>query len=899
MAPKKVWRKSGEVVSDEAPSEKKVWRKSACASDKASTKEGKEVVPSGSREAEWQDCVRIDEGARQVKVEMAGWALEDDDMDEWCSWFGAHLERAAVRTAVGTSVKFTAKEVDFSDNELTSVGMTKLLDVLMKYQIAVLILKLHHNRIISAGNLSMFLAACKGTLRELHLSHNELSTSAAGQIMIAAAAVKDADGNPSYPQPTKGGEGLTPFWLRMEQNFIDHKLLSEAVESAFAELGRPGRLFCSINGRGCTPRCCMRYRDDPPAVHVKFLANQRPRLEKTEREEVEIFEEVRKMLPPLPASSPSHTTSGPQGSNAISKGRGRGKHLAVGAAPGAAAPTGAPTAATAGAARAEQVRGATRVWKVKEALPSEEAPQAKLEKKNSFAARALPKALRELWQRETSRDAAPPICTVGRAEKEVEAPCTQPPSVAEAKPGEATASLEALQGEAEDHVEPPPEDCLLDRVQPCESTTVSEGETRSSSEPAQEGSCSQSSHSGLDAMQEALVTPSETPEGSEQPLGTDQAPALDSTEQAPARDGERAEVEEARAAAGAPSQPQLLDVQPLEKTLPRPPSQPPTLDGQFIEKTLPEPPSQPPALDKQPAEKMLPVPPSKPPVLESQPMEKTLPEPPTQPPALDSVPAEKMLPEPPEELWKSIMYNDENPGRKGNPAAAEVVVPGHKFNPAAAEFVPGHKLPTSAKVSATIRSFVLNPQAPTFIPTMTAPSKLATSAAVKAVAPSSPTRSAPVPREARSAVARAAAARSQEAVESSARAVLSAIRAARASQMRNSGSHSLALMDDDDSDDGVGIASVAWSSAGEDASVALRETSRPPLTFWRRVLAGGLFCAPQQLLLAFLQQPRNLPGSSDRRHLFVHSRATLYVLAIALSSFMLRLVLRAAAKRRK
>lgn len=227
-------------------------------------------------EIAWEACVHIDEGMQHLKIGMAGWGMDDQQMGDWCAWFEGHLQKAVSASPCKLGQRYTAKEVDFSENKLTSFGMSRLLKMLRESKVVVLILKLHHNRVQGTEELREFLTWCQGMLRELHLSHNQLDTRAAGEIILAAAAVTNLTGDHCYPQRQCGALTCSaPLWLRLEQNYIDPRLMSQQVEPAFAELHRAGRLLCSINGWGCTPRCCMRYWDAPPAVHVKFLANQR------------------------------------------------------------------------------------------------------------------------------------------------------------------------------------------------------------------------------------------------------------------------------------------------------------------------------------------------------------------------------------------------------------------------------------------------------------------------------------------------------------------------------------------------------------------------------------------------------------------------------------------------
>jgi len=163
--------------------------------------------------------------------------------------------------------------------------MSRLLKTLQDCNIVALVLKLHHNRLQGSGALASFLEFCQGSLKELHLSHNELDTQAAAEIMLGAAAAKEPNGNHCYPQPMNGSSGsAAPLWLRLERNMVDPRLLTEQVEPAFAALNRSSNLLCSSSRCGCTPRCCMKHRDNPPAVHIKFLLSQKWMSEEADEE---------------------------------------------------------------------------------------------------------------------------------------------------------------------------------------------------------------------------------------------------------------------------------------------------------------------------------------------------------------------------------------------------------------------------------------------------------------------------------------------------------------------------------------------------------------------------------------------------------------------------------------
>eukprot|EP00928_Gymnodinium_smaydae_P034885 TRINITY_DN24635_c0_g1_i1.p1 TRINITY_DN24635_c0_g1~~TRINITY_DN24635_c0_g1_i1.p1 ORF type:complete len:877 (+),score=186.42 TRINITY_DN24635_c0_g1_i1:272-2902(+) len=225
-----------------------------------------------AQQSAWRTCVRIHEGRNEVSIGMSGWGMTDQDIVSWCDWFVSHLRK----TRGKNSERLLAKEINFSKNQLTALGVRSLLETLHDLDISPVVLQIHHNRLSTGGDIARFLAVNGGALRELHLSHNDLDTEAVMDIIFAAAAAKDEHGEFLYPHQN-GARNAAPLWMRLEQNFVDCDLLKERVEEASRQLQRPGRVLCSVTDKGCTPHSCNRHRLDPPAIHAKSVSNQRRR----------------------------------------------------------------------------------------------------------------------------------------------------------------------------------------------------------------------------------------------------------------------------------------------------------------------------------------------------------------------------------------------------------------------------------------------------------------------------------------------------------------------------------------------------------------------------------------------------------------------------------------------
>ena len=113
----------------------------------------------------------------------------------WSEWFKTNLS-----TLAGGNRKAAGGEVNFSENEITSIGLSHLVGVFQEIGMTVSTLKLHKNMIESADALVEFLNWKAGCLKELHLSHNRLDTTAAKNIIVAAVFATDEQNAPKYPR---------------------------------------------------------------------------------------------------------------------------------------------------------------------------------------------------------------------------------------------------------------------------------------------------------------------------------------------------------------------------------------------------------------------------------------------------------------------------------------------------------------------------------------------------------------------------------------------------------------------------------------------------------------------------------------------------------------------------
>eukprot|EP00931_Biecheleriopsis_adriatica_P067322 TRINITY_DN4147_c0_g1_i3.p1 TRINITY_DN4147_c0_g1~~TRINITY_DN4147_c0_g1_i3.p1 ORF type:complete len:644 (+),score=127.25 TRINITY_DN4147_c0_g1_i3:56-1987(+) len=227
----------------------------------------------GSLETLWASRVIFEPGAGQLKLGMSRLAMTDEGAKSWCSWFRTYL-------ASIDAIEPWVAQVDFAENRLTAKGLGYLLETFRTCEVAVIVLKLHHNRIAEGGSLAAFLRR-SSSLQELHLSHNDLDAKASAEIIAASAAATDSEGNHSYPRHTSS-RGLAPLWVRLEQNLVDYEELGEIMATTYPHLSRAGspKLFCDASSKWCTPHSCavaQQAQAAPPVVHLKNLYQQRRR----------------------------------------------------------------------------------------------------------------------------------------------------------------------------------------------------------------------------------------------------------------------------------------------------------------------------------------------------------------------------------------------------------------------------------------------------------------------------------------------------------------------------------------------------------------------------------------------------------------------------------------------
>jgi hypothetical protein len=226
---------------------------------------------------------------------MSGWNMTDEDMQQWCAWFRDHLNWIACSKHTNQKWNIWASDVNFSENWLTAVGVSELLETLAYLQVDVVVLKLFKNQISNGKALATYLGKCNGSLHEIHLSHNDLDAESAVEIIVAAASATNQQGHSLYPWRAENamwsarcGQPVgCPLWLRLEHNYVDYQRLNDTLDAKLSKLGTSrDRVLCEAAKTSCTSRLCTASRQRrgneggskpmaAPAVHVPYIWKQR------------------------------------------------------------------------------------------------------------------------------------------------------------------------------------------------------------------------------------------------------------------------------------------------------------------------------------------------------------------------------------------------------------------------------------------------------------------------------------------------------------------------------------------------------------------------------------------------------------------------------------------------
>jgi hypothetical protein len=220
-------------------------------------------------EARWREGMTVKQEGHiaRVSVHLASSRMTCEGAELWCAWF--ENQRSMLEKRGGATVAL--EKVDFSRNEIGDHGLSALTNNVF-VDLVPKVIMLFGNAISDTSPLERVIE--KGVLRELHLSDNQVTATAACQLVVAAASARDMHGDARYPV-----RGETPLWLRLENNTTGaNAKFNVKLAETLCHAGRPlWRAVCFVNGKTwCTPSQCS-CLNHAPAVHLTYMGTDSAR----------------------------------------------------------------------------------------------------------------------------------------------------------------------------------------------------------------------------------------------------------------------------------------------------------------------------------------------------------------------------------------------------------------------------------------------------------------------------------------------------------------------------------------------------------------------------------------------------------------------------------------------
>ena len=237
-----------------------------------------ELGRSENAQSGWGSYVQVsDDGLLSIRLARMG--LDVRAIQKFCAWLPAELQRlkqAKVRKLYVSSDDIVlAHDVDVSQNDLDDEAMRILLLTLKQARVVIGVAKFYQNRLgcRSAILLSQWIRSAPWALFELHLSHNQIKTAGALELIKAVAETK------TYPSARPGSKNWPlPLWLRLEHNDIPEADSFEQKAELCLQTARPdtrGKLICWFaprNRYGCrSDNCGHSTPNHCPVIHIPHL----------------------------------------------------------------------------------------------------------------------------------------------------------------------------------------------------------------------------------------------------------------------------------------------------------------------------------------------------------------------------------------------------------------------------------------------------------------------------------------------------------------------------------------------------------------------------------------------------------------------------------------------------
>lgn len=190
----------------------------------------------------------------------------DKDIEDRCE----RVKKRSRRVGSNGEYRLNFRDVDFSNNQLTSTALCRVVDLCLMCRPCLRVVHLSRNKLDDNAVkplLNLLNAGCE--LLQLHLSKNELTEKGAKEIIIGA-----------HKQRAVLSRRDAPLWLTLDENKIRH------VDDMLDELYDDEKVdFCEVESRSCSSKGC-KHRDRTvhlPDVHKQNLKTDKDAKRKRSR----------------------------------------------------------------------------------------------------------------------------------------------------------------------------------------------------------------------------------------------------------------------------------------------------------------------------------------------------------------------------------------------------------------------------------------------------------------------------------------------------------------------------------------------------------------------------------------------------------------------------------------
>merc|ERR1719401_947817 len=190
---------------------------------------------------------------QRVTISMAEAGLKDAGVATWCEWMDRRL--AAELGGAKSRNRFKAGSVDFSENQLTAVGIKTLCALLEKYAVRCEILRLTGNMMGNEGVrcIAKYLTcSAQPMATELHPSRNARVTGEGIKWLLGSMG-----SHPAYPVWSSETDRYVPLWISAEMPKLRGDAGYKVLQDACSALSLSVCLGQKSGDVKCGPRQCV------------------------------------------------------------------------------------------------------------------------------------------------------------------------------------------------------------------------------------------------------------------------------------------------------------------------------------------------------------------------------------------------------------------------------------------------------------------------------------------------------------------------------------------------------------------------------------------------------------------------------------------------------------------